>query len=111
MFHYRAAQKFSLSSKKRKKKDALEPEPPPPYPTNFRDVILNCPPPVPPGLYRNMSKIQAPASSKVSACVLDLDLQKCRLLAIETSRLLVISLSLIWLLVLYRFVNFDSAHL
>ena len=81
VFHYRAAQKFSLSSKKRKKKDALEPEPPPPYPTNFRDVILNCPPPVPPGLYRNMSKIQAPASSKVSACVLDLDLQKCRLLA------------------------------
>ena len=59
----RAAQKFSISSKRRKKKECLEPDPTAPpapmFPTNFRSVLQHSPPPVPPCLTRSVTRPQA----------------------------------------------------
>ncbi|KAK2163258.1 hypothetical protein LSH36_83g06059 [Paralvinella palmiformis] len=59
-----AAQKLTMSGRK-KKRAQIPPDPePPPFPTNFCDVIRMTPPSAPPQLLRNIGRLQALGSGK-----------------------------------------------
>ncbi|CAI9734877.1 kinesin KIF26B isoform X2 [Octopus vulgaris] len=66
-FFARAAQKLSISSKK-KKKSHMDPELPI-FPTCYSEIIRLNPPPAPPYLLRNAGKMQNPGIGKVKVMV------------------------------------------
>ena len=63
-FSHRAAQKLTISSKKKKKYQSSEPELPV-FPTSFSEVIRNNPPSAPPFLLRTAGRLQTPVTGKV----------------------------------------------